>query len=87
MSTTKKLLESKSSRSGLERREYGQRNLWHWPCNTLYLKKLALASPTSGGRSVGIVRSLTQATELIYIQNMWEKVFLLKYCYVHVYWQ
>jgi UbiD family decarboxylase len=30
---------------------------------TLYPQKLALTSPTSGGRSVGIVRSRTQATE------------------------
>jgi hypothetical protein len=29
----------------------------------LYPQKLALTSPTSGGRSVGIVRSRTQATE------------------------
>jgi hypothetical protein len=32
-------------------------------CTTLYPQKLALISPTSGGRSVGIVRSRTQATE------------------------
>jgi hypothetical protein len=31
----------------------------------LYLQKLALTSPTSGGRSVGIVRSQTQATEFV----------------------
>jgi hypothetical protein len=31
--------------------------------NALYPQKLALTSPTSGGRSVGIVRSRTQATE------------------------
>jgi hypothetical protein len=31
----------------------------------LYPQKLALTSPTSGGRSVGIVRSQTQATELV----------------------
>jgi hypothetical protein len=30
----------------------------------LYTKKLALTSPTSGGRSVGIIRSRTKATEL-----------------------
>jgi hypothetical protein len=30
----------------------------------LYMKKLALNSPTSGGRSVSIVRSRTKATEL-----------------------
>jgi hypothetical protein len=31
----------------------------------LNLQKLALASPTSGGRSVGIVRSWTKATKLL----------------------
>ena len=30
---------------------------------TLYPQKLALTSPTGGGRSVGIVRSRTKATE------------------------
>jgi hypothetical protein len=33
----------------------------------LYPKKLALTSPISGGRSVGIVRSLTKATEFLLI--------------------
>jgi hypothetical protein len=32
--------------------------------STLYTQKLALTSPTSGGCSVGIVRSRTQATEI-----------------------
>ena len=37
----------------------------------LYLQKLALTSPTSGGRSVGIVRSRTKATEFFfYILDM-----------------
>jgi hypothetical protein len=31
----------------------------------LYPQKLALTSPTSGGRSVGIVLSRTKATELV----------------------
>ena len=31
----------------------------------LYPQKLALTSPTSGGRSVGIVRSRTKATEFV----------------------
>jgi len=31
----------------------------------LYPQKLALTSPTGGGRSVGIVRSWTKATEYI----------------------
>jgi hypothetical protein len=35
-----------------------------WPRDTLYPQKLTLTSPTSGCRSVGIVRSLTKATEL-----------------------
>ena len=34
---------------------------------TLYPQKLALTSPTGGGRSVGIVRVRTKATEFIYI--------------------
>jgi hypothetical protein len=32
----------------------------------LYPQKLALTSPTGGGRSVGIVRSRTKATELLF---------------------
>jgi len=32
----------------------------------LYPQKLALTSPTGGGRSVGIVRSRTKATEFLY---------------------
>jgi hypothetical protein len=31
----------------------------------LHPQKLALTSPTSGGRSVGLVRSRTQATEFL----------------------
>jgi hypothetical protein len=31
----------------------------------IYPQKLALTSPTNGGRSVGIVRSQTKATELL----------------------
>jgi hypothetical protein len=34
-----------------------------WPHGTLYPQKLALTLQTSGGRSVGTVRSRTQATE------------------------
>jgi hypothetical protein len=36
----------------------------------LYPQKLALNSPTSGGLSVGIVRSRTKATELLVINKM-----------------
>jgi hypothetical protein len=50
--------------TGLENREYGRRR--YDALNTrhhLYPQKLTITSPTSGGRSVGIVCSLTQATE------------------------
>jgi hypothetical protein len=63
VSTIEKLLERKSSGSGLESREYGSRDLSRWPRGTLYPQKFALNSPTSGGRSVGIVHSWTQDTE------------------------
>jgi hypothetical protein len=33
---------------------------------TFYPQKLALTSPTSGGRSVGIVRSWTEAMEFVF---------------------
>jgi hypothetical protein len=36
-----------------------------WPRDTLYPLKLALTLPTSGGRSVGIVRLQTKATEFV----------------------
>jgi hypothetical protein len=64
VSTTEELLDIKSSFSGLENREYDRRDPTRWPRNTLYSQKLALTSPTIGGRSFGIVRSRTQATEL-----------------------
>jgi hypothetical protein len=35
------------------------------PRDTLYPQKLALTSPTSGGRSVGVVRLRTKATEFV----------------------
>jgi hypothetical protein len=50
----------KSSGSCLENREYGRRDPSRWQRGSLYPQKLALTSPTSGGRSVGIVRSRTQ---------------------------
>jgi hypothetical protein len=60
-STTEELLERNSSGSGLENREYGRGDP---PRRTRSItQKLALTSPTSGGRSVGIVHSRTRATE------------------------
>jgi hypothetical protein len=64
VNTTEELLGRKSSGSCLENREYGRRNPSPWPRGTLYPHKLAITSPTSGGRSVGIVRSRTQIMEL-----------------------
>jgi hypothetical protein len=57
------LLVRKISGSGLVSREYGRRDSSRLQRDTLNPQKLALSSSTSGGRSVGIVRSLTQATE------------------------
>jgi hypothetical protein len=65
-------IERKSSGFGLEIREYGRRDPSRWPRGTLYPRKLALTSPTSGGHSVGIVRSRTLATEfsLVVLNNL-----------------
>jgi hypothetical protein len=63
VSTTEELLERKRSGFGLENREYGSRDASRRPRGTLYPQKLALTSPTNGGRSVSVVRSWTQATE------------------------
>jgi hypothetical protein len=45
-----------------------------WPHGTLYQQTLALTSLTSGGRSVGIVRSRTQATESFLSSSMFENL-------------
>jgi hypothetical protein len=63
VSTTEVLLGRNGSGSGLENREYGPGDPLRWPRDTLYPQKLALTSPTSGGRSVGIFRLRTEATE------------------------
>ena len=46
----------------------------------LYPQKLALTSPTDGGRSVGIVHSRTKATEFIYIY-----IYIYVYVYIYIY--
>jgi hypothetical protein len=71
VSTTEELLETKSSGYGLERREYGRRDPSRWPRGTLYPLKSALISPISGDRLVGIIRSRTQATELVIRMICW----------------
>jgi hypothetical protein len=65
LNTIEELLGRKSSGSGPERRDYGRKDPSRWPCGTLYPQMLALTWPTSSGRSVSIVRSRTQATELV----------------------
>jgi hypothetical protein len=68
VSTIEELLERKSSRSYVEYREYGRRDPPRWPRSTLYPQKLALTAWTSGGRSVSIICSRTQAMELKYLK-------------------
>jgi hypothetical protein len=72
LSTTEELLGRKSSGSCLEIREYCVKDPSRWPRGSLYPLKLALTSPTDDGRSVGIVRSRTQATEfsLVVLQSI-----------------
>jgi hypothetical protein len=67
VSTTEELFGRNSSGSGLENREYGRGEPLCWPRNTLYPQKLALTLPTNGGRSVGIVRLWTEATEFVFV--------------------
>jgi hypothetical protein len=55
------LLERKSSGTGKEQRINGRGDPSRWPRDTLYPQKLALTSPTSDGRSVGIVRLRTKS--------------------------
>jgi hypothetical protein len=69
VSTIEELLGRKGSVSGLESREYGRRDPSRWPRGTLYPQKLALTTPTSGGRLVGTVRSLTKATEFYFLRS------------------
>jgi hypothetical protein len=57
VSTIEELLERKTSGSGLEIREYGREDLSRLPPDTLYPRKLALTSPTSG--PLGRYSSLT----------------------------
>jgi hypothetical protein len=74
VSTTGELLGRKSSGSGLESREYGRKDPSHRLRGTFYPQKLAPTSPTSGGRSVGIVLSQTQATEFVFRRSRSQRV-------------
>jgi hypothetical protein len=61
VNTIEELLGRNSGGSSLDNREYGRGDSSRWPRDTLYPQKLAITSFTSGGRSVGIVRSRTKA--------------------------
>jgi hypothetical protein len=63
VNANEELLGRKSSGSGLENREYSRGDPSR---DTFYPQKLALTSPTSGGRSVGIVGSRTKATVFVF---------------------
>jgi hypothetical protein len=63
MSTTEELLQRKCSGSGLENREYDRWDQLLLPSDNPYPQDLAIASPTSDDRSVGIVFSRIKATE------------------------
>jgi hypothetical protein len=63
VSTTDELFVRTISGSDLENREYGRRDQSRWLRDSLYTQKLAITSPSSGGLSVGIARSRTEATE------------------------
>jgi hypothetical protein len=63
-------LERKNSGSSLENPDYGRLDPSHSPRGATYPQTLVLTSLTSGGRSVGIVRSRTQATEFIIFNIM-----------------
>jgi hypothetical protein len=65
VSITEELFEWKTSGSGLENLEYNRGDPLRLPRDTLYPQKLAPTSHSSGGRSVGIVRLLTKATEFV----------------------
>jgi hypothetical protein len=52
-------------------------------------KKLAITSPTSGGRSAGIVRSRTQATEfslVLFLYQPRDFQTLKKNCFIEIVW-
>jgi hypothetical protein len=65
VSTIEELLGRNSSGSGLENRKYDRGDTLRRLRDTLYPQKLALTSPTCGGRLVGIVRLRTKVTEFV----------------------
>jgi hypothetical protein len=68
VSTIEDLLGSKGSGSGQESLDYDRRDPVRWLRDTFFPQNLALTLPSSGGRSVLIVRSRTEATEFSSVQ-------------------
>jgi hypothetical protein len=77
---TEELLEWKSSGSGLENRVKRPWGSVALTTQHLYPQKLALTSPRSGGRSVGIVRLRTksQGKFEVYTKGVGVFVFVMK---------
>jgi hypothetical protein len=69
VSTIEELLGRKNCDFDLECREYGRRNPSRCPRGTPYQQELVLTSSTSGGCSVGIVRSRTHATDFSFMRS------------------
>jgi hypothetical protein len=68
VSTNEELLERRRSGSSLENRDYGRRGSTALTTRHPSIrKKLMLTLPASGGCSVAIVRSRTQATEFVLV--------------------
>jgi hypothetical protein len=79
--STIELLGRKSSGSGLESREYGRTGYVALTTRHRLSAKLALTSPRSGGGSVGIVGSLTEAMEFSLVYKLvrvpvWSRMFI-----------
>jgi hypothetical protein len=64
VNTIEELLGRKSSAPVLENREYVYRDPLSWPRNILWPQMLALTSPTSCGRSAGIIPPRTKPRSL-----------------------
>jgi hypothetical protein len=61
-------LFQENSGCGLKKNEInGRGDSLHGPRDTLYPLKVALISPTSSGRSVGIVRLRTKTMEFVFV--------------------
>jgi hypothetical protein len=73
------------AQSGLEDREYGCGDPSLWLRITLYPQKLALTSPTRGGRLVGIVPSRTKATDFSFSHSWSSTSAMSAQCYPMVF--